>query len=350
MKLYEIILKPQSGFGTPLKGDTLFGHFSWQAAYDASILNGGLNKWIECYKEKPFAVFSSLWPKIRDNGNSFYAFKRPDMPLSFFFPRSNKNKREALEELKENKQKKWMKVNEDLSINIASAEYLTSNQLLQKVDMQANYTAKELMRAKGNKAIYLEYIQQHNTINRLTMTTGEGMFAPFTETSLFYYPQTELAAFVLIDEEATSIEKVCTGLANIGRFGFGRNASTGAGQFELGEHREMVLPSSESFNAYYALGPVVPGKNVFSDYFFMPFVRFGKHGDFLAKSKNPFKNPILMADEGAIFITKNQEPVKKPYIGQAILNTSKVKEHTVVHQGYSIYIPFKLEPNNERNK
>jgi len=65
VKLYEIIIKPESGFGTPLKGDTIFGHICWQVSYNPELLNGGLEKWIACYGERPFAVFSSAWPKIK---------------------------------------------------------------------------------------------------------------------------------------------------------------------------------------------------------------------------------------------------------------------------------------------
>ncbi len=348
MKLYEIIVKPLSGFGTSLKGDTLFGHFCWQAAYDPSLLNGGLKKWISCYGEKPFVVFSSAWPKIEDNGKFFYTFKRPDMPISFLFPTSKKNKKETIKQLKENKKKKWMKVEESLSLDLNSVEYLTSKDLVEKAHRQATNDTRRIMRGKQHKEFCLEFIQQHNTINRMTMTTGEGMFAPFTETIFFYYPETELAVFVLIDEEATDIEKVCTALKNIGKFGFGRDASTGCGRFELCKHDEIPLHSVESPNACYVLGPVVPEKGLFSDHYFTPFVRFGKHGDVLAKSGNPFKNPVLMADEGAIFMTKNPDVFKSPYIGKAVFNTSKVKEHTVVHQGYAPYLPFRLEMRHER--
>lgn len=54
MKLYEVIIKPESGFGTPLKGDTIFGHICWQTAYDKNLLEGGLDRWIDCYAERPF--------------------------------------------------------------------------------------------------------------------------------------------------------------------------------------------------------------------------------------------------------------------------------------------------------
>lgn len=40
MKLLEITIKPEAGFGAPLKGDTLFSQFCWQGAYDRSLLDG----------------------------------------------------------------------------------------------------------------------------------------------------------------------------------------------------------------------------------------------------------------------------------------------------------------------
>ena len=348
MKLYEIIIKPVSGFGTLLKGDTIFGHFCWQAAYDASLLNGGLDKWIACYHERPFAVFSSAWPKLASNGKFFYAFKRPDLPLPFLFPPSSDDRKKVFEELKENKKKKWMKVNENLSLAPDSVEYLTDEDLIKASKKQVTAETGKTMREQRRQKFHTEFIQQHNTINRLTMTTGEGMFAPFTETTFFYYPETELAVFVLLDEEATDIERICAAMENIGKVGFGRDASTGCGRFGLAEPTKLPLPSTDSCDACYTLAPTVPQKDVFSDCYFTPFVRFGKHGDVLATSETPFKNPVLMADEGAVFIPKSRDVFQKPYIGRAVLNTSKIKEHTVVHQGYVPYLPFRLEMKHER--
>ncbi|MDO9530106.1 MAG: hypothetical protein Q7J27_13245 [Syntrophales bacterium] len=341
MKLYEIIIKPLSAFGTPLKGDTLFGHFCWQAAYDPSLLNGGLDKWIACYQEKPFAVFSSAWPKFDDDGKFFYAFKRPDLPLSLLFaPSAGDDKRKTFEGRKENKKKKWMKVKEGLLLDFKSVEYLTDKELMEKVRNQATDDTKRIMR--GEKYFCSEFTRQHNTINRMTMTTGEGMFAPFTETSFFYYPETELAVFALIDEEATDIGRICAAMEKIGKFGFGKDASTGCGRFDIGEDSELELPSADSPNACYMLAPTVPEAGRFYDHYFIPFVRFGKHGDVLATSENPFKNPVVMADEGAVFMPKSENVFKKPYIGRAVLNTSKSMKQTVV-QGYAPYLPFRLE-------
>ena len=342
MKLYEIIIKPLSGFGTPLKGDTIFGHFCWQAAYDDSLLNGGLEKWIASYREKPFAVFSSAWPRFKDRGKFFYAVKRPDMPLSIIWPPQDTDRKKRLEELKENKKMKWLRVDEILSLRLDPERVLGDAQLVKASSRQLTEDTKKIMRMQKKHGFYVGFDQQHNTINRLTMTTGEGMFAPFTEGAFSYYPETELAVFVLVDEDATDIERLCTAFKRIGQFGFGKDASTGLGQFTLVECDELQVPFCERANACYALAPTVPEQNLFADVYFTPFVRYGKHGDRLAKSQNPFKNPVVMADEGAVFVPKEKNVFDKPYIGRAALNVSLSLPQTVV-QGYAPYIPFRLE-------
>ena len=134
------------------------------------------------------------------------------------------------------------------------------------------------------------------------------------------------------------------GVETIGWTGFGKDASTGLGRFELGEINEIDLlrMGSNMPNSCYTLAPCVPEKDSFRKMFFTPFTRFGRHGDVLAKSGSPFKNPVIMADEGGIFVPGDSEILKKPYIGSAATNISKAEPGTVA-QGYSLFIPVKVE-------
>ena len=75
MKVYEITLKPVTGFGTPLKGDTIFGHFCWQIAYDEALLGKTIDDLLSNYNSKPFAVFSSAYPKFCEGKEYLYALK-----------------------------------------------------------------------------------------------------------------------------------------------------------------------------------------------------------------------------------------------------------------------------------
>ncbi len=153
-----------------------------------------------------------------------------------------------------------------------------------------------------------------------------------------------MALFVGIDEAVINIEQAKKGLERIGEFGFGKDASTGLGRFELAEDDEIDLSSmgSNSPNACYTLSPSVPEKDTFENMFFTLFTRYGRHGDVLAKSANPFKNPVVMADEGAILKPKTETVFDKPYIGIAVTNLSKAEPNTVT-QGYSLYIPVRVE-------
>ncbi len=342
MKLYEITIRPVSGFGTPLKGDTLFGQFCWQAAYDENLLNGGLDKWIACYGEKPCVIFSSAWPKLNENGKKYYAVKRPDLPPGHFFPAKTADRRKAQIEKKENAAKKWMLIPEDLRISRSQNLLKNNHDLIEMAFQAVTDETRKATRGKAKRKLLKEFIQPHNSINRLTDTTGEGMFAPYEQTADFYYPETELAIFVLVDADAADIERIKGAMEKMGRFGFGKDASTGWGRFDLCRVEEKTFPEIGNANACYTLAPSLPEQGLFQDWYFSPFTRFGRHGDLLARSANPYKNPVIMADEGAVLMPENIRAVAKPYLGRPASNVSKAMPKTVV-QGYAPWLPFKLE-------
>ncbi len=342
MKRYEITIKPLTGFGTPLKGDTLFGHFCWQAAYDSGLLEGGLERWISCYAEQPFAVFSSAWPKVCNNGKWFYALKRPDLPLLRLFPESAGDKRKSMTERKKNAARKWILVSEDLRLSFLADRYATDQDLLDIMGKGSLHGEKKRLRDRGGRALKKEFLQPHNTINRMTMTTGEGMFAPYVQSADVYWPDIQLAVFVLTDEKATDIARISEAFKRVGQFGFGKDASTGWGRFEVVGFEEKKINSLDQADACYTLGPSIPDRGAFGNVFFTPFTRYGRHGDVMARSVNPFKNPVIMADEGAVLIPDNKDVFTRPYLGRPAQNVSKSLPETVV-QGYAPYLAFKLE-------
>jgi CRISPR-associated protein Csm4 len=329
LEFFEITIKPISGFGTHLKGDTLFGHFCWQASYDPSLVEGGLDKQIKLYKEKPFIIFSSAFPKIMDNSKEYYALKRPDMPLFMLF-KPGKSRLENLKQAKENKQKKWMLVEKNSSIDLANVKFITEKQLCEKIEnKESEYITKSVS-------------QQHNTINRMTNTTGDNRFAPYSKENIYYKPGTLLSFFVLIDKKATDIERVVKGVQRIGSWGFGRDASTGLGRFQVIGSKKLIK-NNDDCKVLYSLAPSVPDTIYIDKIYSSIFTRFGKHGGNLAYSKNPFKNPVIMVDEASVFCMKHLQ-YKKPYIGCAVSGVSKAMPETVV-QGYTPFLPIKLEQN-----
>ncbi len=289
MKFFEITIKPLSGFGTSLKGDTIFGHFCWQANQYPSLLEGGLEKQIRLYQEKPFAIFSSAFPIINVGQKQHYVLKRPHMPLSRLFPPAS-SRIKTLEKAKENKKREWMLVEKNKRIDLSVVDFITEKQLCAKI---VNSETEKFMHTSS---------QQHNTINRLTGTTGEGQFAPYLSDNTYYISETVLVLFVLVNEDATDITSITEGIKRIGAWGFGRDASTGLGRFEVIGKEELVLNNDSS--AFYTLAPSVPDISIFEKVYLNTFTRFGKHGDRLAHSSNPFKNPVIMADEASVFPRK----------------------------------------------
>ena len=338
MRTYQITIEPLSPFGTPLKGDTLFGQFCWQMAYDPSLLAGPLDEVIQGYPEKPFCVFSSAYPVITGGG---VALKRPDVPLERIFDFTGMSRGDLVSRRKELKKRKWL-----ICSGPGALADMKQGRYLNDAELAAVAVPAEAIPAGQGQltAISSEALLSHNSINRLTGTTGEG-FAPFSQSASFYLPGVQLTFFVWIDEVVLSSHALAQGIQRIGSCGFGRDASTGLGKFRLLHCEPVDLASfgTKVPNALYTLSPAVPETGSYSASFFSPFTRFGRHGDQLANSSAPFKNPVIMADEGAVLVPKNLgEALSKPYIGTGLSGISKVMKETVM-QGYSLYIPIRLE-------
>ncbi|MBW1946820.1 MAG: hypothetical protein DRG35_00950 [Deltaproteobacteria bacterium] len=342
MRTYAITIKPESSFGTPLKGDTIFGQFCWQAAEDPEILNGGLDRWIKVYHERPFAVFSSAWPRFEYENKWFYAVRRPELPpFMLGDPEGITSCEERLARRKENKAKRWLLVSDDLNPQLSWDNLVNGKELGRRVAASFSKEERGLNSSLGIHGIVIQAEQQHNTINRLTMTTGKGMFAPYVMNNTWHLPGMELVLFVAIDEEVCTIEQVEKGLERMGEWGFGRDASTGLGRFSLGETDEINWPRPADGTALLSLSPCVPEPGRFQEMFFAPFTRFGRHGAQLLHKGKPFKNPMVMADEGAVFLPKPDDIPETPYIGQAVTGISKAMPEAVA-QGYSLVLPFNI--------
>ncbi len=160
---------------------------------------------------------------------------------------------------------------------------------------------------------------------------------------VFYRPGIQLVIFAWIDPQALSLGQLREALSRIGQFGYGRDASTGCGRFGVEAIRQLEPPSADRANACYALSPVLPESGTFRKVYHRPFVRFGRHGDALARSRNPYKNPVLMADEGAVLVPKAKSAFGKPYLGRPVTSDLSLAMPQTVLQGYSLYLPFRLE-------
>lgn len=304
MKRYRVTIELKSAFGTLLKGDTLFGQLCW------AILNryseDHLQRLLTDYSAQPFAVCSDGFP-------SGY-LPRPSLPISYFEIPDG-------EDHKVVKKKRWVHIDE-----------------LSKCISQWLDSAKSDSDLSGNKS---QRSQPHNTINRLTGTTGEGMFAPYNQPQTWYRINVKFDIYLLLDETRLPLPDIKTLFSDIGTFGYGRDASIGLGKFECIDYTEWNTPVPEAANACLTLAPCAPqglrldGKHSY----YNVFTRFGRHGDVgVHRQHGPFKAPVLLADTAAVF---SPMPAEQTYIGRGISGISKAIP-TTVHQGYAPYVPIYL--------
>ncbi|WP_314776266.1 type III-A CRISPR-associated RAMP protein Csm4 [Cardiobacterium hominis] len=305
MDALKITLTPQTAFGTPLVGDTLFGHLCWgiAEAYGADRLQALLADYCDA---NPFLIASDAFPAGH--------LPLPTLP-SDYWTAGDETDRKKL------KKKQWLPL-----------EALTAPVR----DWQKH--------AKSNDNIAAHLIsshsQAHNRINRAIGSTGDARFAPFTSEQNWYAPNSQWQLYLLHDAARISRDELERVLKNLGHSGYGRDASTGLGKYHVDALEESELFQREG-NAAMTLAPCCPQGQSFdrAHSYYQTLTRFGRHGNVQATAGNPFKKPVLMAQSGAVF---SGERHGRPWIGQGISGISTTLPATV-HQGYAPAIVLNLE-------
>ncbi len=126
-------------------------------------------------------------------------------------------------------------------------------------------------------------------------------------------------------------------LEDVGRHGYGRDATTGLGKFEVIAVTEQAWPNSSS-QYWLALAPCAPDPTVLDaeGCCYLPVTRFGRHGNLAVTLGNPFKSPILLAATGALL--KSREPSRWTIHGRGLGGSANPISAVVpdtVHQGYA---------------
>jgi len=309
MQVFEVSIEPMSDFGTPLVGDSLFGHLAWRFQEDPSLA-GSLKDLLVDYLDNPFLIVSDSFPTYKDS----ILLPKPVLPLHKLDPT-------GLTDPKSWKKSKYYLWDRKSPIHARLSAF--QNRPFDSEEDQDN--ALEI----------LEYTREHNSINRLTGTTGEG-FAPYS-TRAISYPQGGIRKLFL----ATRIEEsaIKEALVRTGQYGYGRDASTGMGRFQVKDFSPVTAIANSSSTWSYTLGLSNPMKQEAKDYYMEPVTRFGKLGGSFANHKNPFKNPILYAGTGSVFSGEVRIlPSGFRILGKGLANVSLLPE--TVAQGASLALPM----------
>lgn len=259
-------ITPLSAFGTPPKGDTLFGQLCW--ALRNRLGEEKLTQLLDGYTAgQPFAVVSDALPAGH--------LPRPALPGHAFNPLPDDDRKTA-------KKRVWLPV-EHLAAPVADW-------------LKFCRTATDLL---GNNAQPQPH--PHNSIDRRTSTTGDG-FAPYSMGRQWYDEKTALDIHIVLDDTRLPAADLEQALRDIGELGFGRDAGIGLGRYRVDAFEPTVLPTQTGANAWLTLAPCAPQGLAWETNlcFYTVFTRFGRHGDIGVHLRNPFKSPVLLANTGAV--------------------------------------------------
>ena len=175
-----------------------------------------------------------------------------------------------------------------------------------------------------------ETSELHATINRISGTTGAGG-GLYTRVVKHYPPGYRLhgyfAAGVFADEALNL-------LSEVGRSGYGADASTGLGQFELTGHDLVDWDVPDKANGWMSLSRHLPDPNVDpSRCRYRIDTHYGRLGGEFANSANPFKKPLLLCETGSLW---KQEPDPELRPGYMLDNVALHSDANIRHVGYTL--------------
>jgi len=315
MRLLRFVLKPRTAFGSFVSGDTLFGQLCWGLRLKLGAAK--LEELLEGYGQgRPFAVLSDAFPR------GFLPL--PTWPAYFWAAQAKEEDRKKL------KARRWLPLGD---LNKKPEQWQEA-----ALDDKAAYAqgAEAPDPDAGFQPVTRH--QPHNSLSRLSGTTGEG-FDPYSQIQIWFHPATRLDLYALLDEERLETDVFLKVLDEIGAAGYGRDASQGLGKFEVPGPPESPSWPQAPASRFLTLAPSAPQGQGYDPEgsFYQVKTHFGRHGQAGALGPNPFKRPLLMAKTGAVFTLR--EKAARSWLGQGLTGVSP-SEPRAVHQGYAPVFPL----------
>jgi len=293
MTLYRIRLELLSALVTPLKGDTIWGHIVWGIANHEG--DEAVAEFLEQEKSgTPAMIVSSAFPA----GMVCRALRPPE---------ERKTENFGTKEYSEIKKKKKI-------IYENASEYF--------IDTTAPVN-------EVTEPPFKNIPVMHNTIDRSTNTVLErGLYS--TEEK---WPgkNIEWDLYILSTYAPERVTKLVKWAFENG---YGADASTGKGRIDVKGGPVQVEPQKRGKH-YMALGPFAEDpKNRLNNIRADIFVRSGKIGGAFASSLTPYKKPVALYDEGAVF----DSDTEIEYAG-VLLDNMHGEDNRICQSGFAPVIP-----------
>lgn len=331
MKTLLLKLKQKSGLLTELQSDTIYGHFCWRLK--ERLGTDKLTEFISSYQNgNPVFVLSDGLLQVNDEIH----FPRPYV---FNKPVQKEIKAEKILEFvdrKKNKERNYLTLSE-------LKKFLSTGEI--KIE---NKIEDGELKKKKKMPLINETLRVSVQIDRYNFGSSEGKLFSFNPR----YTRDDVSYIVLIkvlDDSAFDSFECESIIKEVFKVGFGKKKSSGYGQFELDEKDEKngfsefkEIDEPNDSNAFMVLGNYLPSEadKVFPIGYEIN-TKYGKLGEELSGSENPFKNPIVFLTAGSCFKTE----IKKDYYGR-VTDTGEVSAANsfVVQFG----MPFTLNFNFNR--
>jgi CRISPR-associated protein Csm4 len=294
MNIYALALKQKSGLLSELQSDTIYGHFCWRLMERLGI--DKLTEFISLYKNgNPVFLVSDGLLKVKDE----IRFPRP---FVFSKPEAKEKKTDKIIEFverKKNKEKNYLTLSE-LNAFLESGKVTIEEKTDSSVDRK---------QTKKHLPLIYESLRVSVQIDRTTFTSSEGRVFSYNPK----HTRDDVSYVILLkvfNKNAFDSFDCRNILYDTFTIGFGKRKSAGYGQFDVIEFEGFggIKSEPQQSNAFMVLGNYLPSHaDGVTPIGYEINVKYGRLGEELSLSVNPFKNPVVFMTAGSCFRTDNSK-------------------------------------------
>lgn len=333
--IHKLTLTQKSGLLTELQSDTIFGHFCWRM--NDILGKSKLEEFLELYKNgnPVFSISNSYFERDK---NIF--LPNPLLPFDKV-EEKERSKDEMIKKFldyKDSKKRKYLSLEQ---FNFAlNGDMLKLNDSIEKDVLK--------------QPRYIENLRTSVEKSRETFSSKEGQlfsYAPYfiheepIKKKKNEFTKTNTIIFIKVFDIQLFNDFDCENiLKEVFNIGFGKKKSSGYGEFEVigfDEFKDFREP--EDANGFITLSNYLPSNDdgiTAENSFYDLNIKYGKLGEELALSSNPFKKPIVFMTPGSCFETE----IKEDFYGRCVSDIVQLSgwKDRVVQNGIAFSLRMKI--------